>query len=208
MPSARLVVVGGALVVVVGLAAGGWWWNAGRWATPPAIRRPCRQPGVRVVPWGRGPALAAVASCARHAAGDRGDRGWRFQRRSLNLSRRDHHLHPPRRKVRGADRWSRRYAAGLRGRVHVRRLAAAAISRPVPRRTPAGAVHRVGHAAASAGRAALVPSLPARERHPPRRAALDAGQPELEPHVRRVPLDGGPQELRRGALPRPTPRSA
>jgi hypothetical protein len=38
MPSARLVVVGGALVVVVGLAAGGWWWNAGRWATPPAIR--------------------------------------------------------------------------------------------------------------------------------------------------------------------------
>ena len=48
-----------------------------------------------------------------------------------------------------------------------------------------------------AGRAALVSPLPGPERDPPRRAALDGHQPELELHVRRVPLDGRPEELRR-----------
>ena len=45
-------------------------------------------------------------------------------------------------------------------------------------------------------RTALVSSLSQRGDPPRRRAALDQAQPELELHVRRKPLDRGPQELR------------
>ena len=71
-------------------------------------------------------------------------------------------------------------------------------------------VHRLGHAPAGAGRAALVPPLPGQNVTHRRRAALDGPEPELELHVRRVPLDGRPEELRRrrrGASPPATPRS-
>ena len=70
-----------------------------------------------------------------------------------------------------------------------------------PGRAAAGAVDRLGQPPEGAGRPALVPSLSERGDPPRRRAALDQAEPELELHVRRVPLDRRAQELRRGERP-------
>ena len=65
----------------------------------------------------------------------------------------------------------------------------------------AGAVDRLGRAAARGGRTALVPSLSDEHVDPSRRAPLDAPPAELELRVRRLPLDEPAAELRRRARP-------
>ena len=57
--------------------------------------------------------------------------------------------------------------------------------------------HRLGCAPEGAGRAALVSPLSRPEHQGGRLAALDLGRPELELHLRRMPLDQPAQELRR-----------
>src|SRR5436189_46376 len=78
------------------------------------------------------------------------------------------------------------------------RAAPPAVSRRAAGRPAAGAVDRLGYAPARVGWSAVVPSLFEREDRPPRRAPLDAPAAELELHVRGLPLDERPQELRRG----------
>ena len=95
-----------------------------------------------------------------------------------------------------------RQAGRLRGGLHVRRRPAAAVP---GRACPAVAGRRCrspGTRARGRGRTALVPPEPERA-HPARRSApLDRHLRELEPPVRRVPLDEPPQEIRgrRGSL--------
>ena len=140
--------------------------------------------------------MARIAPRPRHAAADRRHRGGRLQRRAVHLRGRHLDVLPPRRQVHGADRRPRRQARRLRRQVHVRHRAAPAVPHRARRRSPAGAQHRVGRPSAGAGRAALVSSLPGPAGDPSGRAPLDGPQPELELHVRRVPLDGRPEALR------------
>ena len=87
----------------------------------------------------RSKTVGRLAAQGRDGARDRQDRAWRFQRRQLRLLRRAFPLLPQGRKIPGRDRRSRRQACHLRGEVHFWRRSAAAISRRIPRRTPAGA---------------------------------------------------------------------
>ena len=89
-----------------------------------------------------------------------------------------------------------RQARGFRDQVHVRRRAAAAVSDRTSRRKTAGARNRVGFASEGARRPAMVSPLSGSGSARRRSAALDRHQPELEFHVRRVPLDAAREELR------------
>ena len=149
----------------------------------------------------RSAALARLAAPARHAARDRQIGARRFHRCELRLLRRAFALLPQGRKISRRDRRARRQARHVRGQVHLRRRAAAAISGRVSRRPAAGAVARLGQPAEGAGRPALVSSLSGRGDQARRRAALDQAEPELEFHVRGVPFDRRAQELRRGNRP-------
>ena len=88
--------------------------------------------------------------------------------------------------------------ARLRDQVHVRRAPAAAVPHRVSRRAHAGARHRVGFATEGAGRRSAGSTSIQDEN-------IKAGdplhwtgiEPELELHVRRMPLDEPAQELRR-----------
>ncbi len=93
---------------------------------------------------------------------------------------------------------TQRQARRLRGQVHLRARAAAAVPRRTAGRPPAGARRHVGRAPRGRRRPALVPPVSGREARLPRRAALDATVAELELHVRRLPLDERAQGLRRG----------
>ena len=98
----------------------------------------------------------------------------------------------------GRDRRAGRKARRVRNQVHVRRLPLAAISDRISRRAPAGARNRLGQPPEGQGRSAMVPPLSQRGGRSRRHPALDEAQPELEFHVRRMPLDRRAQELRRG----------
>ena len=73
---------------------------------------------------------------------------------------------------------------GLRGQVHVRRRAAAAVPGRAAGRAPAGAVDRLGHQGE-----AVVPPLSARAHRPQGRAALDAHRRRTGTRCARVPRD-------------------
>ena len=83
-------------------------------------------------------------------------------------------------------------ARGLRGQVHVRRRALAAIPDRAARRSPAGAYRGLGYE-----REALVQPVPERKDPGARRTALDRKATELEFHLRRLSFDEPAQELRR-----------
>ena len=120
-----------------------------------------------------------------------------FNNADLRAFRRHVPLHPARREVFRRDRGAGRQARRIRDQIHVRRLSAAAISDRVSRRPAAGARDRLGQPTEGQGRPALVSAPPRRADPARRRPALDQAQPELELHVRRVPLDRRAQELRR-----------
>ena len=147
---------------------------------------------------GRIASLAGVAARRRHAARHRTDGARQFQRRELQLPGREVGVLQARRQVLHPHRRARWRTRGLRGQVHVRRCAAAAVPGRTARRTPAGASRDLGCATARARRPALVPPVPQREDRPPGRTPLDASGPELELHVRGLPLDQGEQGLRPG----------
>ena len=165
---------------------------------PKPIRRHLRrQRNLRRLPSGRSQAVERLAAQGRDAARHRQDRARQFQRCRFRLFRRALPLLPQGRQISGRDRWRRRQARRVRGEVHLRHRSAAAIPRRVSRRTPAGAVARLGQPAAGQGRPALVSPLAQRGDQARRYPALDQAEPELEFHVRGVPLDRPAQELRR-----------
>ena len=145
--------------------------------------------------------MAGLASRPRDAGSEREDRARQLRRREVRVRRHDLDLLQARRKVLRQHRRPRRQARRLRAEVHLRRDAAAAVPDRVPRRPDAGALDRLGRAAEERGRAALVPSLSRREDHAQGSAALDEAEPELELHVRGLPLDQPAQGLRRGRQP-------
>ena len=116
------------------------------------------------------------------------------RRRARRFSRRDERFVVPHR---GPGRRARR----LRGRVHLRRRARCSSTWwRAPGRPPPGAARSPGtRGPRERGRTALVLAAPRRARAARRRAALDEASPELEHPVRRVPLDGPAQGLRRRA---------
>ncbi len=153
-----------------------------------AVCATCHDAGARVV--------ARLRSRSGDAGGERHVGARQLQRREVQVRRHHVDVLATRRQIHRQHRRPGRTAARLRNRLHVRRAPAAAIPDRLPQRPQAGAVDRVGLATEGAGRSALVPSIPQRQREGGRLAALDQLQPELELHVRRVPLDGSEEELR------------
>ncbi len=155
-----------------------------------------RSRGVRLLSCEGGFALEGFSPRSRDAARDAGHGAREFQRRVVHAFRRDDPVLDARRQVLRAHRRARWEAHRLRDRVHVRRLPAAAVSHRVPRRPLSSAERGVGRAASARGRAAMVPSLSegsdGARRHPP----LDRPVPELELHVRGVPLHERREGLR------------
>ena len=142
--------------------------------------------------------MAGLASRPRDAGGEREDRARQLRRREVRVRRHDLDLLQARREVLRQHRRPRRQARRLRAEVHLRRDAAAAVPDRVPRRPAAGALDRLGRAAEERGRAALVPSLSRREgRRTSDPLHWTRLEPELELHVRGLPLDQPAQGLRR-----------
>ena len=141
--------------------------------------------------------MAGLASRPRDAASEREDGARQLRRREVFVRRHDLDLLQARREVLRQHRRPRRQARRLRAEVRLRRRAAAAVPDRVSRRPDAGALDRLGRAAEERRRAALVPSLSRREGDAQGPAALDEAEPELELHVRGLPLDQPAQGLRR-----------
>ena len=173
--------------------------RAGRAGCSRSRRSLRRRAEVRGLPSARARALGGIGSCAGHADRGRRDGARRLRRPPLHSGLRDLHVLPSRGPIHGSDGRTGRQAGRLRDQVHVRRDAAPAIPRRATGRPAAGAVDRLGRAPARVGWPALVPSLSEREDRLPRRAPLDPPAAELELHVRGLPLDERPQELRRGS---------
>ena len=108
---------------------------------------------------------------------------------------------PSRRQVLRAHRGPRRQARRVRDHLHVRRHAAPAVPRAVPRRPAPGARPRLGHAAPRRGRPALVLALSRHHAARPGSPPLDGAGADVELPVRRVPLDGPPEAVRPGDEP-------
>ena len=159
-------------------------------------RRLCRRAKLRRMPSGRIPALAGLATRPGDAARHRPDRARRFPGCLVRLRRHHLHLLPARREIHGAHRRAGWIIAGLRDRLHLRRVSLAAVPDRLSRRPLSGAGPRLGQPAQGTGRTTLVPPLSRPEPHPSGPAALDRLAAELELHVRRVPFHESAQELR------------
>ena len=111
--------------------------RSGCWSGSARELRRCG--GLRGVPRGRDRRLARLTSRARDASRGRRDRARPFRRRGAHESRRHVDLHEEGRQALDPHRGARRKARRLRGRVHLRRRAAPAISGRVPERPLPGA---------------------------------------------------------------------
>src|SRR5436305_1435092 len=135
------------------------------------VRRPRR---LRPLPSHGGRGLEGLPARARDAAGHPGDRARQLRRRDRHVRRRDIDLLPQGRPLLRTHRRPGRRPRRLRGQVHLRRLPAAAVPRPVPGRPDASALDRLGRETAASGRRALVSSVSRRAHRPSRSTALDA----------------------------------
>ena len=152
---------------------------------------------VRGVPRAGERGVARVASRARDAGRGRRDRARPLRRRDADEFWRHVDLHEEGRKVLDSHRGAGRQARGLPGALHLRRRATPAVSRRVSERALPGAAGRVGFATEGGRRPALVLAAARRKDSAGRSAALDRRRGQLEPDVRRMPLDGPAQALRR-----------
>ena len=141
--------------------------------------------------------MAKLATSPRHGSRDRCVCPRRLQRCRVRICRNALALLPKGPEIFRRDRRSGRQACDVRSQIHLRRRAFAAISDRISGWSHPSSVRRLGHAAQGSGWAALVSPLSGCRGHQQRSPALDQAEPELEFHVRRVPLDGRAQELRR-----------